>query len=383
MEALENICIEEVEITDDNKILINDGEYEIALHPNMPKRIIEKYLQLTFDDGATKSKLVLSITDRCNLACDFCCHPYMDSEFSEVDAIRIVNEACKFGEFSEICLTGGEPFLRYKLIIKLAKICRDHNTLFGVITNGFWGDDEPGKKCKELLESGVGRVSFSWDPSHGKFVSSDTMMRCIDSAMDAGLKVNLTGSFKKPDDTHENYGFDLSKHKKYANFVQSTHNVVQAGRGTKLRDLYRESLDQDSINQFRCPAIVKGNDMTLYSMNGLSMPCCSVFSGYNLFQLSIGDWRESSIEELYLNHITDGYYRIINDFGFNYFFEVVESVNPELYKKLPCMSECTSSCELCSKLAVMDEFPLIRKICNEHIDMLILNKVEHIFSQAT
>ena len=383
MALLENICIEEVEISENNIISINNGEHEIVLHPQMPRHIIEKYLRLTFDRENVRSKLILSITDRCNIACDFCCHPYMDSEFLESDAIRIVKEACEFGKFSEICLTGGEPFLKYELIIELADICKRNNILLGVITNGFWGNDEPEKRCKELVDNGVGRISFSWDPSHGKFISPRTMMHCIDSAMEAGLKVNLTGSFKKPDDTHENYGFDLKAHKKYANFIQSSHNVVPSGRGAKLKSLYRDSLKQSRIDQFRCPAIIKGDDLTLYSKYELAMPCCSVFSGYDLLQLSIGNWKEDSIEELYTNHLTDGYYRIINEFGFKYLFELIQSINLELYNKLPDMNECISACELCSKLAVMDEFSCIRNSCREHIDNIILDKVKGIFDKAT
>lgn len=335
MKMIQNLDLEELELTIDNKVIINNGEYEITLHPNMPKHIIEQYLKMTFDKNINNDKLILSITDRCDIGCDFCCHPHMNSEFSEEDAIKIVKEACIFGKFSEICMTGGEPFLRYDLLLKLSKICKDHNILFGIITNGSWGKDEPEKKCKELVENGVGRVSFSWDPSHGKFVSVDTVMKCIDSAMNAGLKVNLTGSFKKENDTHENYGFDLKKYKKYANFIQSTYNVAQAGRGENLKQLYQTEVEDYESNKFLCPAIKKGNDLTLYSMNGLSMPCCSIYSGYKLSMLSIGNWKKDSIEDLYNNHKSDSFYNIINNFGFKYLYKLINKYDINIFNQLP------------------------------------------------
>ncbi len=378
MEIVQKFDLEEIELTENNQIIINNGERVLSLHPNMPKSIIEHYLRLTFNKEINGNSLVLSITDKCNIACDFCCHPYMNSEFSEVDAIHIVTEACKFGKFAEISLTGGEAFLRYDLLIKLAKICKRHNTLFGVITNGYWGNSEPLKKCKELVESGVGRITFSWDPSHGKFVSPETMMCCIDSAMEVGLKVTLTGSFKKKNDTHENYGFNLKHHKQYANFIQSSNNVIPIGRGTKLENLYHDEINESSIEQFRCPSIDK-NDLTLYSKDGLAMPCCSVFSGYDLPQLSIGNWKEDSIESLFTNHMADGYYRIIKDFGFKHLYRIIKLHDLELFKKLPTMENCISSCELCSKLAIMEDFSVIRTLCNEYLDQIIIKKVAHLF----
>ena len=165
------------------------------MHPNMPSNIIEAYLRLSFEKSKDRNRLILSITDKCNIKCDFCCHPYMDSEFDDEDAKKIVEEACSFGKFDEISLTGGEPFLKYDLILELAAICKSYNILFGVITNGYWGKSNPQQKCKELVDNGLCRITFSWDPSHGKYISVDTIMSAIESSMEAGLKVNIDRFF--------------------------------------------------------------------------------------------------------------------------------------------------------------------------------------------
>ena len=75
-------------------------------HPNTPQRLRSLAPP---KDRKVLAIFVLSITDRCNIACDFCCHPYMDSEIASDDAERLVHEAVH-EDFDEIGITGGETF---------------------------------------------------------------------------------------------------------------------------------------------------------------------------------------------------------------------------------------------------------------------------------
>lgn len=105
-------------------------------HPNTPTVILKR---ATRDRLAGKSRyaaLVLTITDRCNIKCDFCCHPFMDSEIPADDARAMVQQATEL-DIDEIGITGGEPFLRRKLLVELARIAAAGDLDFGVISNGY------------------------------------------------------------------------------------------------------------------------------------------------------------------------------------------------------------------------------------------------------
>ena len=177
----------------------------------------------------------------------------------------------------------------------------------------------------------------------------------------------------KHNDTHENYGLKLDKYKKYANFVQSTYNIAAVGRGKKIKNRYVEEIEK---KRFICPAVNEGNDLTLYSNEALVMPCCSVFSGYDLPMIAIGNWKKERIEDLYDNLHSNGYYRIVKDFGFNFLYELIKDKSLDLYKELPDINRCNSSCELCSKIAVLNDFNKIKQMCDDKIDEIILEKVE-------
>lgn len=356
------------EYQEGGRIVFDGGAKTILVHPNMPRWIIEENMARIANKSDRPLKaFALVITDRCNLRCDFCCHPSQNSSIPETDCIRMVEEACEL-PFDEICVTGGEPYLRRNLVYKLANICKQSGRLFGSITNGYWAKDR-GKAfalANEMLENGITRVTFSWDPSHGEFVSSQTIQNGIDACMHAGMRVCLTGSFKTKDDCHANYGIDVSPYNDFANFSVRASCVVPAGRGKTLERVYRVPISLTEAEGFRCPGW-KAQELSVFAKHGLVQPCCSVHVGYDMPNLRIGDWRTQSVRELLDSQQGDPYYRIIVDGGFYFLYEVLSEQAPDIRKRLPSFGNVVSPCHLCEAIMTGPVATRVREICDRYL----------------
>src|SRR5258708_7930198 len=99
--------------------------------------------------------------------------------------------------------------------------------------------------------------------------------------MDAGMRVCLTGSFKKKDDCHEKYGIEVGKYGEFANFTLVASYVAAAGRGKSLDDFYRPPQSDEEVKTLRCPGH-SAQELVVYAQDGLAQPCCSVQAGYNM-----------------------------------------------------------------------------------------------------
>ena len=110
------------------------------------------------------------------------------SEIADEDCIRLVTEACE-GEFVVVALTGGEPFLRLPLVLRLAAITRALGRLLTVLTNGYWAPqaDRAGDVARRLVDTGAFKVTFSWDPSHAHFIPASAIQNGLEACMAAGL----------------------------------------------------------------------------------------------------------------------------------------------------------------------------------------------------
>ncbi len=81
--------------------------------------------------------LMISITNKCNLKCDFCFDRAKDKEilFIEVEElVYLLNEVNGITLIDSITITGGEPLL-HKEIIRILKICKKYAKDLVLITN--------------------------------------------------------------------------------------------------------------------------------------------------------------------------------------------------------------------------------------------------------
>lgn len=126
-------------------------------------------MKLTDKYNRVHNYLRLSVTDRCNLSCNYCNPKGISLNHSDKSDIltfgeieRIVKIFARNFEFKKIRLTGGEPFARkdiFRLVHNIGEIKKEipyelSATSNGVLING---------RITELMQSGVDRINFSLD----------------------------------------------------------------------------------------------------------------------------------------------------------------------------------------------------------------------------
>ncbi len=151
--------------------------------------------------------LRISVTDKCNFRCQYCMPADIfgpDFKFLPKNEILSFEEierlAAAFSKLgvTKLRITGGEPLLRKdiaNLIGRLHQIPGIED--IGLTTNGVLLP----KLAKDLVDAGLHRVNVSLDALNndifkkinGRGVSSEVVLRGIESALDAGLgvKVNM------------------------------------------------------------------------------------------------------------------------------------------------------------------------------------------------
>ena len=103
------------------------------------------------------------MTNRCNLHCMHCYNnsgikPYyqdLPDEKMEVIGRHIVEAGIPV-----VCFCGGEPLLRYPLLLKMAKLLSDNGIVVNMVTNGLLLDED---KIKALRQNGINGIQISLD----------------------------------------------------------------------------------------------------------------------------------------------------------------------------------------------------------------------------
>jgi len=106
--------------------------------------------------------LLWDITYKCNLRCVYCLNacPRFVNELSNEALFDIADQIARMKVFS-VCLSGGEPFLRWKTYIELACYLAEDGVRVGTVTNGWYVTE---KHAKELAKY-IHEVQISIDGS--------------------------------------------------------------------------------------------------------------------------------------------------------------------------------------------------------------------------
>jgi MoaA/NifB/PqqE/SkfB family radical SAM enzyme len=101
--------------------------------------------------------LILMLTKRCNLKCDFCDIHDLTAEMKKEDALKVIDNGIRAGVTSLI-ITGGEPFL-HKDLFDVTKYATERGLDTCITTNGSMITDN----IEEIISSGVNTLSVSLD----------------------------------------------------------------------------------------------------------------------------------------------------------------------------------------------------------------------------
>lgn len=140
----------------------------------------------------------VDITSRCNMRCLHCFNRSSDTsprcippdELSDQELFKLINEINNL-QSPSLCFCGGEPLLRYKLILKLLKALNNGITKVSMVSNGFLLTK---KMVAELVSNGLYNLQISID---GAYAETHEKMRgvkgCYDHAINAIKYMNEVG----------------------------------------------------------------------------------------------------------------------------------------------------------------------------------------------
>jgi hypothetical protein len=140
--------------------------------------------------------MALMVTRRCNMRCGHCSvesGPDIRDEPSERDLLDRVRQAA-FAEVRSINLTGGEPMLRPRTVLRLVRAARRLGVATSLTTNGFWGRTAARARrgVRALRRAGLGSLAVSVDRYHDEFQGPTPALLIARAAEEAGLPVRIT-----------------------------------------------------------------------------------------------------------------------------------------------------------------------------------------------
>ena len=282
-------------------------------------------------------KISILLTDKCNACCDMCCLSCSPQNTLHLDTQTIKNvidEAAGFPEIKQILFTGGEALLYYDQVLECSAYARDRGLQISVYTNGFWGtsEQEAARVASDLKNSGVGMVHFSVDNYHQEWIPAENVLRAVHAVNEAGMKSEI--SIMETRETNnakwvkELFKNELDKSK------SGWWPLLPAGRA-------KGKINRDKLlNIFQAKkSLCYFDKMLLMHCNGNYYMCCSVYFN-EIPRLKIGTISQNSLAELSDYVISDDWFFIMLNIGFEWFLNKAEEfgfVFPEL---VPCPCEC-------------------------------------------
>jgi MoaA/NifB/PqqE/SkfB family radical SAM enzyme/GT2 family glycosyltransferase len=143
---------------------------------------------LKSDKGPPKpERLILMLTKKCNLSCEFCNIHGSSEEMGTEDAIKVIDNIARLGIIL-LVITGGEPFL-HKDLFKIVSHAKEKGLKVCITTNGSMMLD----KIDDIVKSGVDTLSVSLDgigDVHDKMRNKAGLFYKVQQGIDELIKRN-------------------------------------------------------------------------------------------------------------------------------------------------------------------------------------------------
>lgn len=247
--------------------------------------------------------------------------------------------------FRSVSISGGEPFLFVKLLIRVIKKAKDLKYGVRIATNGFWG--KTGKSANNVLsrlaDAGFSPPRDSLVMSVGEFhqewiprTSARNIIKYYGNTFGLPFEVDFESSKGKEhmleDFIHylDSEGISKESYK-----LTRRMSIAPLGRGKNLAD--------DSIRYFPGKAFKKCNWINAFVLQpgGDVVPCC----GLNRFNpgISLGNVRDNSVAEIIRMASDNVIYRYLKQ-------AELGEIYSELSQRFVLRPEFASGCELCEAL---------------------------------
>ena len=277
-------------------------------------------------------KLAFGYSTRCNIRCGHCVATGDLPAGRNMDhdrAKEIISGMARAG-VGGISFSAGEPFLYFKQIAELVKLCSQIGIYTRIVTNSFWAKtvESSDHLVSELKKNGLNQLRLSYSRWHQENIDRNNVLNAARSCENIGLDyfISFVTDFSKEDDPHEQF---LRSH----GLTFFPEPVIYAGRAESfkrrpiLTDYQANCCD---MNPYLAP------DFDMYA-------CCdagSHFSETNFFYL--GNLNGNTLEQLFSKSETDRLHNLIRTLGIT---------NIASFSGMKAREIITySKCELCRKL---------------------------------
>jgi MoaA/NifB/PqqE/SkfB family radical SAM enzyme len=190
----------------DHKIVRHGNRYYWSIYtPGFPSRgfnsMIEQEIRRASEPGSRDiplQTLILSISSRCHYQCEHCFEGKNLEKWEKLslpDLVKVLNEAIQMG-IPHIQIGGGEPMLRFRDLIRLIQLGRDHLE-FWLSTSGYGLTRQ---KAWDLKVAGLTGANISLDhwqaEKHNQFRKHPEAYRwaleAVENCKNVGILPNLT-----------------------------------------------------------------------------------------------------------------------------------------------------------------------------------------------
>ena len=287
--------------------------------------------------------LVLIPSDHCNISCRHCApecgpserHPW-DVELFE----RCITEAARIPNLRKtIHFAGGEPFLYFAQMLQLARHGHRLGFTSSIVTNGFWGVNEPraARMIESLVEQGLRRVELSVDHFHLEFLPARTIRQSIAVLKQAGVFVCMrvvTTRKHQIDETLRQFTPD-----DLDGVEVNASGLIPTGRAIR---------EVNADEYYSSPEGVHGCCSNFLNLtirpDGNVGPCCA--GAESTPSLSLGNVHFSPLDRIAQDAEQNFFLKQVVEQGPSSFFETLRAIG--LGQKI--RPEYTSICQACSEL---------------------------------
>jgi hypothetical protein len=247
--------------------------------------------------GLAFDQLVLTLGYRCNMRCRSCFvgEKLKDREtvLGYRDGVQIIESAAKLGTVGTVALVGGEPFLYYETMLRLATYLWEHYRCpLNVSTNASWArtPEMTRKLLDPLIDRGLAYLMVSLDEFHLEHGQMERARNCLGYCIERNLKPAVQIIRFKSAPSMDSYK-DALKEYIDVSAIRWIENPCSAiGNATTL--LERDQLEWfDEIPEGGCNA----GEILNIQPDAEIKPCCG--AGLMVPRLSLGNARMLPVDE--------------------------------------------------------------------------------------
>lgn len=168
--------------------------------------------------------VTMSLTDRCNFRCEYCCLPQMNrDEMSTADWHRAIDELADAG-MMRVSLMGGEPLVR-KDVGELIDHLKARGVNVAMNTNGWFF----AQRMEHVSKLDLACITLDGPKEHNDTQrhpgSHDRVLEAIDLAKGAGVKVITMTVMTGARTDHIDYVLEVARNKGIRAFFQVEHDA--------------------------------------------------------------------------------------------------------------------------------------------------------------